>query len=122
MPAAAGKSWPSNCGLPARSAAEKALRSATLSNGENVARWIDETIAHLETLRTAVKEKDEKTLDEMFEKAIRVRERWLSDRAKGFAGEDLPKPPEVPSYWKSMFGLGGLRRKEADAKDDKGKR
>jgi len=100
----------------------EALRSITLSNSRNVVRRIDDVIAKLETLRAAVNEEDEKTLDEMFEQAIRVRERWLSDRAKGFAGEDVPAPPEVPSYWKSMFGFGGMRRKEPEAKDDKGKR
>jgi prephenate dehydrogenase len=116
----AGENYRRVSQLPAGPAA--ALRDAALSNGTNLTRWIDEIVGQLETLRDAIKEGDEKRLDEMFEKAMIQRGRWMADRAKGFAGEDLPQPTEAPSYWKTMFGMGGLRRKDPNAKDEKGKR
>jgi len=117
----AGESFRRASQLPAGSA--PALRGATLSNKENLVRWIDEIMARLDVLRAAIAEGDEKRLEEMYAAALEQREKWLRDRAKGFAGEDLPPATEVPSYWKSMFGMGGslLRRKEP-GKDDKGKK
>ncbi len=117
----AGETFRRASQLPAGPAA--ALRDAALSNGPNLTRWIDTVIGRLEAMRGAIQEGDEKGLDQMFEQAMIQRGKWLADRAKGFAGEDLPQPTEVPSYWKSMFGMGGLRRKDADAKkDEKGRR
>jgi prephenate dehydrogenase len=106
--------------------ATDALREMSLRNADNMTRWIDDAIRKLYELRNAIREGDEELLSKLFSDALDNRERWIVDRARGFAGEDLPTTPEAPSYWKSMFGMGGgLGRKRGEQKDaekDKRKR
>jgi prephenate dehydrogenase len=99
----AGESFARASQLPADTA--PALRGASLSNAQNLTRWIDEIISRLQELKAAIAAGDEKQLDEMYEAALTSRDKWLHDRAQGFAGEDMPPRTEVPSYWKSLFGL-----------------
>jgi len=101
-----------------------ALREISLSNADNMVRWIDDAIRKLYELRNAVRDGDEEYLTDTFDTVLENRQQWLADRARGFAGEDLPKNPETPSYWKSLFGMGGgLRRRREEEKDaGKGKR
>ena len=104
--------------------AADALREFSLANAENMARWIDDAIRKLYELRNAIRESDEEYLSGLFTDLQETRDEWLSDRARGFAGEDLPANPEVPSYWKSLFGMGGKlgRRGKEEEDSDKGKR
>lgn len=106
------------------SAAADALRETSLSNAENMVRWIDDSIRKLYELRNAIREGDEEYLDNLFSDVVESRDKWLADRARGFAGEDLPSAPETPSYWKSLFGMGGglLRRRNEEQDSDKNKR
>jgi len=101
-----------------------ALREISLSNADNMVRWIDDAIRKLYELRNAVRESDEEYLTQMFDEVLESRTQWLADKARGFAGEDLPKNPETPSYWKSLFGVGGgfRRRRGEEQEADKKKR
>lgn len=110
--------------LPAGGAAT--LRSTSLSNADNLVRWIDEFVQRLLDFRTGVLAGNEEELEALFGDAIENRDQWMRDKARGFAGEDLPPPTEVPSYWRTMFGFGGgLWRRQEEGKNterDKKKR
>ena len=107
-------------------ASADALRGTSLTNADNLVRWIDETIRRLYEIRNAVRDGNEEYLDELFGEAVKHRDLWMVDRARGFAGEDVLAMPETPSYWKSLFGMGGglLRRRGGDqeSKEDDGRR
>lgn len=101
-----------------------ALRETSLANADNMVRWVDDAIRRLYDLRNAVRDGDEEYLDDLFADVVASREQWIIDRAKGFVGEELPSAPETPSYWKSLFGMGGgmFRRRGEDKDSDKDKR
>lgn len=101
-----------------------ALRETSLANADNMIRWVDDAIRRLYELRNAIRDSDEEYLDDLFTDVVASREQWIIDRAKGFIGEDLPSAPEAPSYWKSLFGMGGgmFRRRGEDKDSDKDKR
>ncbi len=84
---------------------------AFLENSDNVIRWIDEFIGHLEILKQRLKEQDEETLNAYFDRAMAERARWFKDKATG-QWEEIPEPPRPPGMLETFLGIRLKDREE----------
>lgn len=89
---------------------------ACLVNGENIVRWIDTCLRRLGELRETILAEDAEKLEQVFEKALIARQRWLKSREEGSWDVREPqskegRPPEVPAspgFMSRLLGLRGL--------------
>ncbi len=83
-------------------------RDACLTNGENIVRWIDACLARLKELREVIAAQEAEELEETFEEAMSVRDRWLIDRAEGRweMAEETPASPPQQSFMRRLIGIG----------------
>ncbi len=88
------------------------LRSMALYNRENALRVVTDALLSLETLRSAIEEGDEATLDQWLGKLRSERERWERGRRskewqkEGLSDIDLPT---AGSFVGRLFGFGGRK-------------
>lgn len=80
------------------------MTRAFLENADNVIRWIDEFISHLELLKQELQRQDEKALNTYFDRAISERARWLKDKITG-QWEEVPEPPRPPGMLETFLGI-----------------
>ena len=82
-------------------------RDACLTNRENIVRWIDACLARLEELREVIAAQEAEKLEETFEEAMSVRDRWLIDKAEGRweLAEETPLPSQQ-SFLRRLIGPG----------------
>lgn len=80
------------------------ITRAFLENADNVIRWIDEFISHLELLKQELQEQDEKALNTYFDRAMAERTRWLKDKITG-QWEEVPEPPKPPGMLETFLGI-----------------
>ncbi len=91
-------------------------RDACLVNRENIVRWIDTCLRRLGELRETILADDAEKLEQVFEKALIARQRWLKSREEGSWDVREPqskegRPPEVPAspgFMSRLLGLRGL--------------
>ncbi len=69
---------------------------------------LDALVSELAQLRQWIKEKDAAALEQAFEQAASIRQRWLVDRARGEWEEETAKPP-LPKAMDSLGNLIGSR-------------
>lgn len=89
---------------------------ACLVNRENIVRWIDTCLRRLGELRETILAEDAEKLEQVFEKALIARQRWLKSREEGSWDVREPqskegRPPEVPAapgFMSRLLGLRGL--------------
>jgi len=83
-------------------------RDACLTNGENIVRWIDACLARLEELREVIAAQEAEKLEETFEEAMSVRDRWLRDKADGRweLAEEISASPSQQGFLRRLIGLG----------------
>jgi prephenate dehydrogenase len=83
-------------------------RDACLTNGENIVRWIDTCLARLKELREVITAQEVEKLEEIFEEAMSVRDRWLRDKAEGRweLAEETPDLPPQQSFLRRLIGIG----------------
>jgi len=83
-------------------------RDACLTNGENIVRWIDACLARLEELREVIAAQEAEKLEETFEEAMSVRDRWLRDKADGRweLAEEISASPPQQGFLRRLVGLG----------------
>lgn len=110
----AGAQFDASTRLAAESA--PALAQATLSNRDNVLRWLDLFSQELEAWRARIASAEAAELEGAFAHALAARNDWMSNRGKAPLLVDTPTLPEHPSIWMRMFGLGGrqLRGQEPE--------
>jgi prephenate dehydrogenase len=91
------------------------VQSAALLNAEHVGRTLDQVIAALEDLRTAITQGDEATLATRLERARLARLAWWSQRQAGNWAEEenrsSMKPPTAGEVFGRFIGLGGRKPK-----------
>lgn len=75
-----------------------------LENADNVIRWIDEFISHLELFKQELQKQDERALSTYLDRAIAERTRWLKDKVTG-QWEELPEPPRPPGMLETFLGI-----------------
>ena len=83
-------------------------RDACLTNGENIVRWIDACLARLGELREVIAAQEAEKLEKIFEEAMSVRDRWLTDKAEGrweLAEEPSTSIPKQ-SLLRRFIGIG----------------
>jgi prephenate dehydrogenase len=91
-------------------------RDACLVNSQNIVRWIDACSGKLGELKEAILSGDAEELEQVFEEAMIVRQRWLRARETGnWEGQESTETPTMRSFMGQFFGLGGLgKRKKQD--------
>jgi prephenate dehydrogenase len=83
-------------------------RDACLTNGENIVRWVDACLARLKELREVIAAQEAEKLEKIFEEAMSVRDRWLTDKAEGrweLAEEPSTSIPKQ-SLLRRFIGIG----------------
>jgi prephenate dehydrogenase len=96
------------------SADPSTCRDACLVNRENIVRWIDACSEKLGELKETILAEDAEELEQVFDKAMNARQRWLKAREKGDWEGQSPEIPGMGSFMGQLFGLGALgkRRKQ----------
>ena len=99
------------------SADPSTYRDACLVNRENIVRWIDACSEKLGELKGTILAGDAEELEQVFDKAMIARIRWLRDREAGsWEEQQSPEMPGMGSFMGQMLGLGrlGKRKKKQD--------
>jgi len=113
----AGAQFDASTRLSAESA--QALVQATLSNRDNVLRWLDTYSQELEAWRDMIASGEPKALEGAFASALAARGDWMVGRAQSPLVADMPVLPEHPSIWMRMFGMGGRQLRGEQSSDKK---
>ena len=88
------------------------LGQAALLNQVNTLRMVDELIAQLREVRTAIANQDAKTLQSLLDQAVNNREQWMGQRyAANWQNESLATNVEMPRTADILGRLIGLGRK-----------
>ena len=98
------------------SADPEVLRDAALSNRDNLTRWIDNYIEHLQAWRDVIAANDEEALEERFVSTQEARQTWQKERRLGYWDEGQPEMPEKPGMLTSLLGFRRPRRPDAGTK------
>lgn len=94
---------------PVSYASPPTVRAAALLNQASVLHLLDEMIAQLNTLRKAIANGDEATIEQVLAEVTRARETWLAQRRQStWEADELPKRelPTPAGVLKQMIGLG----------------
>lgn len=97
------------------SADPQVLRDAVLANQENLLRWLDIYVEHLQDWRQVIAAGDSEGLDERLKEAQEALAQWHKQRRGGYWDEGQPEMPEKRSMLASMFGFGGRTRRKKNA-------
>lgn len=93
---------------------EKALGMTAIANRDHTLRSIDELIASLTTIRSAVEAEDQESLQEILDSARSRRSDWLDQRNKA-NWDDYPEHT-LPTVRDTLGGLIGIRPRKKDTK------
>jgi prephenate dehydrogenase len=86
-------------------------RDACLVNSQNIVRWIDACSGKLTELKETILAGDADELEQVFEEALVVRQRWLRAREEGDWEGEPPEMPTMTSFMGQLFGLGRLGKR-----------
>jgi prephenate dehydrogenase len=107
------------------SADPSTYRDACLVNRENIVRWIDACSEKLSELKETILAGDAEELEQVFDKAMIARQRWLKAREAGDWEAQSTEMPGMGSFMGQFLGLGMLgkrRRSEPRRRAVEGKK